>query len=184
MVNKNYFADEKSLEYLKIVKEKFGEKVKIENNVLIVEKDILIEVCKFLKEIGFDKLSTLLAIDYINENLNCVVYELYSYENNVGITIKVFVDRNSPILPSVTSIWLNADWNEREAFDLMGIKFENHPNLKRLLLKDDWVGHPLRKDDNSGDPPYEIDWNEIENQKYILNMKSINEKLEKWKKEQ
>jgi len=183
MVNKNYYASESSFKFIEMAKEKFGEDVSIDNNILIVKKDLILDVIKFFKEIGFEKLSTIVAVDLIEEKKFCLIYELYNYNEKVGITIKTFVDRDNPSISSITSIFLNADWNEREIYDLFGIVFENHPNLKRLLLKEDWVGHPLRKDDNSGDPPYQIDWSVIEEQKYILNMQSIKEKLEKWKKE-
>ena len=179
-MNKNYYACEESLKFLEKAKKKFGEKAKIENNSLIFEKEILMEIINFFKNEGFEKLSSIICIDFINENKFCLVYELYNYELKFGVTLKTFVDRNNPVIDSVTSIFLNADWNEREIFDLFGVKFNNHPNLKRLLLKDDWVGHPLRKDDTSGDPPYQINWDIIEEQKYILNMKSINEKLKKY----
>jgi NADH-quinone oxidoreductase subunit C len=62
------------------------------------------------------------------------------------VTFKLRVDRQNPVAPSVTSIWKGADWHERETYDLVGIRFEGHPDLRRILLPEDWAGHPLRKD--------------------------------------
>lgn len=75
-----------------------------------------------------------------------VVYHLYSYANRQSLSVKVKTDRESSVVPSVVDLWKGADWNERETYDLLGIHFEGHPNLKRILLPDEWEGHPLRKD--------------------------------------
>ena len=75
-----------------------------------------------------------------------VVYQLLSLEKNLRLRVKSFVDEDSPIIHSVTSVWSSADWYEREAFDLMGILFENHTDLRRILTDYGFKGHPLRKD--------------------------------------
>ena len=101
--------------------------------------------CMFLKEsLGFAHLMCLTSIDY--KDKLALVYNLYSYKTKGKIALKVFLDRNNPAVESVTEIWQGANWHEREAFDMMGIKFLGHPDLRRILLPDDWTGHPLRKD--------------------------------------
>jgi NADH-quinone oxidoreductase subunit C len=75
-----------------------------------------------------------------------VVYHLYSYAYRHQVVLKVSVPRSRPRLPSAAGLWKNANWLEREQYDLLGVVFEGHPDLRRLLLPDDWVGHPLRKD--------------------------------------
>ena len=73
-------------------------------------------------------------------------YDLWSFAWRHRIAVKVFVNRAAPIVASVQAIWPAANWHEREAFDLLGIQFEGHPDLRRILCADDWVGFPLRKD--------------------------------------
>jgi NADH-quinone oxidoreductase subunit C len=75
-----------------------------------------------------------------------VVYHLFSYRHRHGIVLKVEADRAAPSVPSVEAVWKAANWMEREVFDLFGVEFPGHPDLRRVLLPDDWVGHPLRKD--------------------------------------
>jgi NADH-quinone oxidoreductase subunit C len=75
-----------------------------------------------------------------------VVYHVYSYEKKHRIVLKCFLDRADPVLPTVQEVWRAANWQERECFDLLGVLFDGHPDLRRLLLPDDWEGHPLRKD--------------------------------------
>jgi NADH-quinone oxidoreductase subunit C len=75
-----------------------------------------------------------------------VLYLLHSQEKLARLRLKVKVDRTNPRLPSVVDLWPSANWFEREVYDLFGIVFEGHPNLKRILMPDDWIGHPLRKD--------------------------------------
>ncbi|MGZ4198926.1 MAG: NADH-quinone oxidoreductase subunit C [Thermoleophilia bacterium] len=74
------------------------------------------------------------------------VYHLYSFASNTYLELHVDVPRAKPVVDTVSDVWPAADWHEREAWDMMGIRFEGHPDLRRILLKDDWVGHPLRKD--------------------------------------
>ncbi|TAN60861.1 NADH-quinone oxidoreductase subunit C [bacterium] len=111
----------------------------------IVPAQDIKEACLFLKEsLGFAHLMCLTSIDY-KDNL-ALVYNLYSYKAKEKAALKVFLDRNNPAVDSVAEIWRGADWHEREAFDMMGINFLGHPDLRRILLPDDWTGHPLRKD--------------------------------------
>ena len=74
------------------------------------------------------------------------VYHLYSFASNTYLELHVEVPRAKPVVDTVSDVWPAADWHEREAWDMMGIRFEGHPDLRRILLSDDWVGHPLRKD--------------------------------------
>tara|TARA_Y100000768_G_scaffold110458_1_gene81254 strand:- start:13732 stop:14214 length:483 start_codon:yes stop_codon:yes gene_type:complete len=115
-----------------------------------VEKEKIYEVLKFLKDtsgFSFDLLSSVTAVDYIDHFE--VVYHLKSLITLSKATIKTklgFGREDQPEIDSVYSLWKGADFQEREIFDLMGIYFTNHPNLKRILLWDGFPGHPLRKD--------------------------------------
>lgn len=112
---------------------------------LLVEASDIKKACQFLKEnLHFEQLACISAIDY--KDKFAIVYNLYSYTTKEKITLKVFLDKNSPSVESITPLWPAADWHEREAFDMMGITFINHPDLRRILLPDDWTQHPLRKD--------------------------------------
>lgn len=96
-------------------------------------------------DLQFDFLMCLSGVDYTKGVLG-VVYHLYSMTKRHKMTIKVDVPADKPDVPSVASVWPTADWHEREAYDLFGIRFTGHPNLRRILLPEDWEGHPLRKD--------------------------------------
>lgn len=117
---------------------------------VVVRKENLLEVCSFLREepeLAFDFLSFVCGVDYLpREPRFEVVYQLYSTKSHKRFRVKTRVNSQDPTVPSVTSLWATADWHERETFDLMGIHFQNHPDLRRILLPSDWVGHPLRKD--------------------------------------
>ncbi len=106
------------------------------------------DVCRFLKtesDLEFDSLMSLSGVDYPPEEL-VVVYHLCSTLRRHRVVLKVFVPREDPKLPTVSSVWPTANWHEREAYDLFGIRFLGHPGLRRILLPHDWEGHPLRKD--------------------------------------
>jgi len=95
----------------------------------------------------FDTLSCITGLDNgIEANSMEVIYNLYSIPYNHHLMVKVFVDREKPVIDSLTPLWKTADWQEREVYDLFGIHFNNHPDLRRILLPEDWEGHPLRKD--------------------------------------
>jgi len=112
---------------------------------ITVPKEDLINLCNQLKKEGFDYLFCMTGIDY-GEELG-VIYHLESTTDRKQLVVKTqTMDRESPILDSVVSIWKTAELNEMEIFDFFGIKFNNHPNLKRLFLTPDWRGFPLRKD--------------------------------------
>lgn len=94
----------------------------------------------------FDFLQNLTAVDWIKRDVIEVVYHLFSYAHRHAICVKVDLPRAVPRVPSVAGIWPTANWHEREQYDLLGVVFEGHPDLRRLLMPDDWVGHPMRKD--------------------------------------
>jgi NADH-quinone oxidoreductase subunit C len=104
--------------------------------------------CRFLKaDQQFERLSTLTGADrYPTEPRFEVVYHLHSLARNLRLRLKVRLAGANPEVDSVTPVWRGANWYERETFDLFGIRFRNHPDLRRIMLPDDWVGHPLRKD--------------------------------------
>lgn len=97
-------------------------------------------------ELQLDWLANLTGVDYVADGKMCVVYDLWSFEKRHAIAVKVFTPRQTPSVASVTDLWPAADWHERETFDLLGIDFPGHPDLRRILCADDWEGHPLRKD--------------------------------------
>jgi NADH-quinone oxidoreductase subunit C len=93
------------------------------------------------------RLSSVTAVDrYPSEPRFEVVYHLHSIEHNERLRLKCRIPGENPEIASVTSVWRSADWYEREVFDLFGIRFAGHPDLRRIMLPEDWEGHPLRKD--------------------------------------
>lgn len=122
---------------------------------LIIKPDLIVDVCMELRNnphTWFDFLSCLSGVDYgVDQQKFGVVYHLSSIIKNHQLVLKVFQNNNRneqelPQFKSVSSVWKTAEWHEREAFDLLGIFFEGHPDLRRILLPDDWEGYPLRKD--------------------------------------
>ena len=113
----------------------------------VVPADSIIDVCEFLASepsLKFDYLMSLCGVDW-EERLE-VVYHLYSVSHKHYTTLKVKVGKDKPIVPTTIGVWKAADWQEREVFDMFGIEFDGHPDLRRILLEEDWVGFPLRKD--------------------------------------
>jgi NADH-quinone oxidoreductase subunit C len=131
------------------IEEKFpGSILESGKDSLVVKTDSLLAVATFLKDTGtlkFDYLNYITAVDYFSYFE--VVYQLTSLEHNHTVIIKTrCYGRENPVVPSVIGLWQGADLQEREIYDLMGIKFEGHPNMKRIFLWDGFPGHPLRKD--------------------------------------
>jgi NADH-quinone oxidoreductase subunit C len=112
--------------------------------IAIIKKEDLLKVAAKVDEMGFDNLSLITGIDYRDRFE--VVYNFLSYSKKQNLVLKVVLDHTSPEVASLSSLWKVADWLERETYDLVGIKFSGHPNLKRILLPDGWMGHPLKKD--------------------------------------
>jgi NADH-quinone oxidoreductase subunit C len=144
-----------------ILIEKFGADVIVGEettglqHALLIDPDRIADVCLELRDnpnTYFDFLSCLSGVDYgVEENRFGVVYHLASIPYQTQLTLKVSKENNRdlenlPSFPTISSVYRAADWHEREAFDMEGIFFEGHPDLRRILLPDDWQGYPLRKD--------------------------------------
>jgi NADH-quinone oxidoreductase subunit C len=139
-------------------REKFGEEMVLDFNDgtggdkdpwFGIEPYSIEEVCTFLKTdaaLHMDYLECLCGTDYPDDEQIQVVYHLYSYKLRHRIVLKCMLDREDPALPTLCEVWRAANWQERECFDLLGVLFDGHPDLRRLLLPDDWEGHPMRKD--------------------------------------
>ena len=123
---------------------------KFERAELTIEiaPDKIVSVCGFLKyDLGFVRLSTVTGVDwYPAEPRFEVVYHLQSLDRNEWLRLKCRLPGADPEIDSVTEVWSGANWFERETFDLFGVRFRNHPDLRRIMLPDDWEGYPLRKD--------------------------------------
>ncbi len=141
-----------------ILKKKFGNTI-IDfhsfrgDDTIIINKHYVLDVCRFLKEekdLDFNFMMDLTAVDYLNQKDRKerfeVVYHYYSLKHNHRIRVKAPVSDADCVIDSIVPLWVGADWFEREVYDMYGIKFNNHPNLKRILLYEEFVGYPLRKD--------------------------------------
>lgn len=139
-------------EIFSTLKEKFSADIlEIDESVpspfIKVNKDRFYAVMKFLRDderLKFDYLQLVTGLDYPTHF--CSVYHLYSMPHRHKIAIKADLPRDNPVIDSVEPLWRSADWHEREQFDLMGIVFKGHPDLRRILCPEDWEGHALRKD--------------------------------------
>ncbi|MDE7571988.1 NADH-quinone oxidoreductase subunit C [Bacillus tropicus] len=150
-------------QYVEVIKGKMGEEILIDSYInklskdvptLVVEPSKYYEVMELLRsheELAFDYMSELHATDFVTHME--VYVHLFSYGKKQSVAVKVKLDREAPQVESVTALWKGADWPEREAYDLLGIVFKGHPNLSRILMPDDWIGHPLRKDYE----PYDVE---------------------------
>ncbi len=120
----------------------------------------LLEVCRVVRDeapFQLDYCSFVSAIDLPADGALDVIYHLFSMTARHELLLKVRVSRDAPRLPSVTGIWSGANWHEREAFDLLGVVFEDHPDLRRIMMTEDWSGHPLRKDYVFQEPRWLVD---------------------------
>ncbi len=114
---------------------------------LLVEREKIVEIAQAAKGLGFDTLVDLSGVDNFGEEPRFeVVYELYSLTDNHHLRLKILVSEDDLTVPSVINVWRTADWHEREAYDMMGIRFPGHPDLRRILMWEGYPFFPLRKD--------------------------------------
>jgi NADH-quinone oxidoreductase subunit C len=115
---------------------------------LKVNGDQIYDIMLFMRDaLSFETLASISGIDYPAIPAYCVAYHPASYQHRMIVTLKAFLPRTENVrVPSLTPLFKAANWLEREVYDLLGVQFTNHPDLRRILLPDDWVGHPLRKD--------------------------------------
>jgi NADH-quinone oxidoreductase subunit C len=158
--------------FLDRLKKRFGDKITGANLDALdpwieVSPDGLVEVCAYLRDqpdLRFNYLNCITAVDYFEPDPKKaakvswqphleLVYHLWSVPNRVSLVVKVMLPRwkdggpgELPEVPTVSDLWRTADWHEREVYDLSGVYFTGHPNLRRILCPEDWVGYPLRKD--------------------------------------
>jgi len=127
-------------------------------STLTIERAIIADVCAYAKnELGFDTLANQCSVDnFGSEPRFEVVYELYSYAKNHYLRLKVAVSEDEPEVPTVTGVWSAANWHEREIYDLMGLTFTGHPDLRRILMWEGYPYHPLRKDFPLAGRPSEV----------------------------
>ncbi|MEI6349489.1 MAG: NADH-quinone oxidoreductase subunit C [Verrucomicrobiota bacterium] len=124
---------------------------------LVVDREKIAEICSHAKQTGFDCLIDLSAVDNFGEEPRFeVVYELYSFTDNHYLRLKVAASEDDLQVPTVSGVWAGADWHEREAFDMMGIRFAGHPDMRRILMWDGYPYHPLRKDFPLAGKPSEV----------------------------
>jgi len=136
------------------LKEKFGDRIldfkgDVPNPWIRIEPSAAADITLFLRDdpaLAFDFLMCLSGLDWPEKGKQEVVYHLFSMSLRHMIVLRAELPRENPKIPSVERIWPAANWHEREAFDLFGIVFEGHSDMRRILLPEDWEGHPLRKD--------------------------------------
>ena len=138
---------------------------------LVVAASALLEICQLLRHdpsLDYSFLVDLAAVDYHPQQPRFgVSYLLHARKNNARLRLRVLLPGHKPRLASVSAVWPAAEWPEREAFDLMGIEFTGHPDLRRILMPADWEGHPLRKDYALGyeEVQFSFNWREIDRRK-------------------
>ncbi|PAE25947.1 NADH-quinone oxidoreductase subunit C, partial [Bacillus sp. 7894-2] len=149
--------------YVKVIEENLGSEVLEEYYINNLSKEVptlvaraesyfkLAEFLKYNEQLGFDYLSEFHGTDF--ETHMEVYAHLYSYKKRQSVALKVKIDRDEPVIDSLQPLWAGANWPECEAYDLLGIRFKGHPNLYRIMLGEDWIGHPLRKDYE----PYDVE---------------------------
>ena len=132
---------------------------------LVVPADKVVEACQQVKGLGFELLSAMTAVDYWPQETPRfhVIYQFSSISRNMVLTLRVPLAGVNPSLPTVSHLYRNANWRERELWDMFGIKFKGHPDLRRILMPADWEGHPLRKDYPLGyeEPQFTFNFDEI-----------------------
>ncbi|UCD58189.1 MAG: NADH-quinone oxidoreductase subunit C [Candidatus Hydrogenedentota bacterium] len=137
------------------LRERFGGRIEVvpsplDMDTVKVKREDILDVCEFLRrddELDYDLMRDLTCVDYIHGRPRFeIVYHLYSIYHGHEARLKVRLEEQDATIDTVTSIWVGANWYEREVYDLYGVNFNNHPDLRRILLYPEFVGHPLRKD--------------------------------------
>ncbi|WP_226681885.1 NADH-quinone oxidoreductase subunit C [Sutcliffiella horikoshii] len=149
--------------YVKVINDNLGENTLEDAYINQLSKDVPTLVAKpenYFKVASFLRYNEQLTFEFLSEmhgtdfETHMEIYNhLYSYKNKQSVAFKVKIDRENPVIPSIQPIWEGANWPERETYDLLGIQFTGHPNLTRIMMPDDWVGYPLRKDYE----PYDVE---------------------------
>jgi NADH-quinone oxidoreductase subunit C len=144
-----------SAKVIDTLRERFGDAIleshsQHGDDTVVVARDRLLDLLRHLRDdegLAFDMASDVTAIDWLGRELRFqVVYHLYSIRHKHRIRVKCDVSEEDPVVPSAVPIWSGVNWFEREIWDMYGIKFQGHPNLRRMFMYDEFVGHPLRKD--------------------------------------
>jgi NADH-quinone oxidoreductase subunit C len=153
-----------ALELAKQLRAKFGEllseptEFRDEISLTLADAGRIVEVCEFAKkELGFDFLVDISSVDnYGDDPRWLIVYELYGVAHRCYLRLRTTVSEEKSELPTVTGVWRTAEWHEREIYDMMGIRFRNHPDLRRIIMWDGYPYHPLRKDFPVAGKPTEV----------------------------
>lgn len=136
---------------------------------LIVPAEQIVAVCEQVKAQGFEMLSAMTAVDYWpqEEPRFHVIYQFTSVSRNLRLGLRVPLSGVNPVLPTISHLYGNANWRERELWDMFGIRFAGHPDLRRILMPADWEGHPLRKDYPLGyeEPQFSLNFDEVDRRK-------------------
>lgn len=135
---------------LNLMKTEFGAKIQEASSprpkrvIINIDRKDILDICKYLKEKDFDYLSCISGVDF--EDRYESVYHIWNNDSKILVQINAVIPRDDVKIDSVHSIWKAADWLEREAYDMLGIEYVGHPDLRRILLPDDYDGYPLKKD--------------------------------------
>ena len=117
---------------------------------IVVDRELIVDVCRYCREtegLAHNFLSDITGIDYLPQEPRFgIAYHIYSMLHNRSLRLKVMLPGDDPVLSSVMPVYPAANWFEREIYDLLGVTFEGHPDMRRIMMPDDWDGHPLRKD--------------------------------------
>jgi NADH-quinone oxidoreductase subunit C len=166
-----------SEDLMNALKERFGDAIQEPEPfrgevILVVERDRLVPVCEFLRDdpdFAFNFLAALTAVDHWPEEPRfTVVYQLYSVARNAILGLRVRLPGDDPRIRTIEGVYPNADWHEREVYDMFGVTFEGHSDLRRILMAQDWEGHPLRKDYPLGyeEVQFSFNFDEIDRRKH------------------
>ena len=132
-------------------------------HTIVLNRDVIVEACQIMRDdsdLDFNMLAALTAVDYWPEEPRfAVVYQLYSNANKIFIGLRVPLQGTSPEVATVETVYPNANWREREVYDMFGISFTGHSDLRRILMPFNWEGHPLRKDYPLGEEEIQFSFN-------------------------